>query len=47
VGSRLEALRATKQAVGDRALVADLNQWWRMAGDISPALDLAQVRHAR
>jgi L-alanine-DL-glutamate epimerase-like enolase superfamily enzyme len=24
--------------------MADLNQWWRMAGDITPALDLAAVR---
>jgi D-galactarolactone cycloisomerase len=44
-GSGLEALRATRAAVGeDFALLADLNQWWRMAGDLSPALDLADVR---
>ncbi len=44
-GFSLEALRATREAVGDDiALMADLNQWWRMAGDTSPALDLAQVR---
>ncbi len=44
-GSGLEALRATRAAVGDDfALLADLNQWWRMAGDPSPALDLADVR---
>ena len=24
--------------------MADLNQWWRMPGDASPALDEAQVR---
>ena len=24
--------------------MADLNQWWRMAGDLSPALDETQVR---
>jgi L-alanine-DL-glutamate epimerase-like enolase superfamily enzyme len=24
--------------------MVDLNQWWRMAGDISPALDVAAVR---
>jgi L-alanine-DL-glutamate epimerase-like enolase superfamily enzyme len=24
--------------------MADLNKWWRMAGDTSPALDLAYVR---
>jgi L-alanine-DL-glutamate epimerase-like enolase superfamily enzyme len=48
VGPSLEAVRATRAAVGDDiALMADLNQWWRMAGDTSPALDLAQVRCAR
>jgi D-galactarolactone cycloisomerase len=36
-GSSLAALRATREAVGDDiALMADLNQWWRMAGDTSP-----------
>jgi L-alanine-DL-glutamate epimerase-like enolase superfamily enzyme len=45
VASTLEALRAVRVAAGDDvALMADLNQWWRMAGDTSPALDLAQVR---
>jgi L-alanine-DL-glutamate epimerase-like enolase superfamily enzyme len=45
VGSSVEAVRATREAVGgDIALMADLNQWWRMPGDISPALDLARVR---
>ena len=24
--------------------MADLNQWWRMGGDASPALDATQVR---
>jgi L-alanine-DL-glutamate epimerase-like enolase superfamily enzyme len=44
-GTSLQALRATRAAVGDDfALMADLNQWWRMAGDTSPALDLAYVR---
>jgi L-alanine-DL-glutamate epimerase-like enolase superfamily enzyme len=43
--SSLGALRATRAAVGDEiALMADLNQWWRMAGDASPALDLTEVR---
>jgi L-alanine-DL-glutamate epimerase-like enolase superfamily enzyme len=45
VGTSLAALRATREAVGgDIALMADLNQWWRMPGDTSPALDTAQVR---
>ena len=44
-GTSLEAVRATRAAVGeDLAIMADLNQWWRMAGDTSPGLDLAQVR---
>ena len=43
--SSLDTLRATRAAVGDEiALMADLNQWWRMAGDASPALDATQVR---
>jgi D-galactarolactone cycloisomerase len=43
--SSLEAVRATRAAVGDDiAIMADLNQWWRMAGDTSPALDETQVR---
>ena len=45
LAATLEALRAVRVATGDGiALMADLNQWWRMAGDTSPALDLAQVR---
>ena len=41
----IESVRATRAAVGpDIAIMADLNQWWRMAGDLSPALDQAQVR---
>jgi L-alanine-DL-glutamate epimerase-like enolase superfamily enzyme len=31
--------------VGEEIVImADLNQWWRMAGDLSSALDLTQVR---
>ena len=45
VGASLAAIRATRAAVGDDiALMADLNQWWRMPGDLTPALDLAAVR---
>jgi len=44
-GTSLEAVRATRAACGDDlAIMADLNQWWRMAGDLSPALDSADVR---
>jgi L-alanine-DL-glutamate epimerase-like enolase superfamily enzyme len=45
IGASLEAVRATRAAVGEEfVIMADLNQWWRMAGDISPALDVAEVR---
>jgi L-alanine-DL-glutamate epimerase-like enolase superfamily enzyme len=38
-------VRATRAAVGDDLeIMADLNQWWRMPGDTSPALDLSRVR---
>jgi L-alanine-DL-glutamate epimerase-like enolase superfamily enzyme len=41
----LAAVRATREAVGgDLAIMADLNQWWRMAGDISAPLDRQAVR---
>ncbi len=36
---------AVREAVGDSMeVMVDLNQSWRMAGDIAPALDLAAVR---
>jgi len=45
VPSGLAAVRATRQAVGDDLdIMVDLNQWWRMPGDVSPALDVAAVR---
>jgi len=45
VASGLAAVRATRQAVGDGLdIMVDLNQWWRMPGDVSAALDLAAVR---
>jgi L-alanine-DL-glutamate epimerase-like enolase superfamily enzyme len=45
VASGLAAVRATREAVGDGMdIMVDLNQWWRMAGDTSAALDLAAVR---
>jgi L-alanine-DL-glutamate epimerase-like enolase superfamily enzyme len=41
----LAAVRAARAAAGDSIeIMVDLNQWWRMAGDISPALDTAAVR---
>jgi L-alanine-DL-glutamate epimerase-like enolase superfamily enzyme len=41
----LAAVRAARAAAGDDfAIMADLNQWWRMPGDIAPALDLGAVR---
>jgi L-alanine-DL-glutamate epimerase-like enolase superfamily enzyme len=45
VAGGLAAVRAARQAVGTGfAIMVDLNQWWRMPGDISPALDLVAVR---
>lgn len=39
------AVRATREAVGpDFDLMVDLNQMWRMSGDIEAALPLARVR---
>jgi L-alanine-DL-glutamate epimerase-like enolase superfamily enzyme len=41
----LAAVRATRDAVGTEVdIMVDLNQLWRMAGDIDAALDLATVR---
>lgn len=43
--SSLDSVRAARGVVGDDiAIMADLNQWWRMPGDISPALDITAVR---
>jgi L-alanine-DL-glutamate epimerase-like enolase superfamily enzyme len=45
VAGGLAAVRAARQAAGDELpIMVDLNQWWRMPGDISPALDVAAVR---
>jgi D-galactarolactone cycloisomerase len=45
VASGLAAVRATRQAAGDDLdIIVDLNQWWRMPGDTSPALDASAVR---
>lgn len=45
VAGGLAAVRAARQAAGDDLrIMVDLNQWWRMAGDISPALDVTAVR---
>jgi L-alanine-DL-glutamate epimerase-like enolase superfamily enzyme len=44
-GTSLQAVQATRAACGDDLVImADLNQWWRMAGDSSPTLDQAEVR---
>lgn len=41
----LAAVRATRAAVGDSmAIMVDLNQGWRMAGDTSPSIDLVTAR---
>jgi L-alanine-DL-glutamate epimerase-like enolase superfamily enzyme len=41
----LAAVKATREAVGDTmALMVDLNQGWRMAGDVSPSIDVRTAR---
>jgi len=41
----LAAVAAARQAAGDDMQIAvDLNQWWRMPGDVSAPADLAAVR---
>ncbi|WP_022884595.1 mandelate racemase/muconate lactonizing enzyme family protein [Glaciibacter superstes] len=41
----IAAVRATREAVGDDFdIMVDLNQMWRMSGDIEAALPLAQVQ---
>ena len=48
VASGLAAVRATRQAVGDGIdIMVDLNQWWRMPGDTSPAREVAPARVIR
>jgi len=45
VAGGIAAVRATREAVGDDfELMVDLNQMWRMSGDIEPALPLARVQ---
>ncbi|MBG6107019.1 mandelate racemase/muconate lactonizing enzyme family protein [Frigoribacterium sp. CG_9.8] len=45
VAGGIAAVRATREAVGDDFdLMVDLNQMWRMSGDIAPALPLARVQ---
>jgi L-alanine-DL-glutamate epimerase-like enolase superfamily enzyme len=45
VASGVAAVRAAREAAGDdMEIMVDLNQWWRMPGDISPGLDAAGVR---
>lgn len=40
----VESVRAAREAVGsDFDLMVDLNQMWRMSGDIEPALELSKV----
>jgi D-galactarolactone cycloisomerase len=41
----IAAVTATRHQVGDTmAIMVDLNQGWRMAGDVSPSIDLATAR---
>jgi D-galactarolactone cycloisomerase len=44
LGEGLDAVEAVRDAVGDSMeIMVDLNQGWRMPGDIGPALDFAAV----
>src|SRR3989475_10119722 len=41
----IETVRAVRKAVGSSMeIMVDMNQAWRMAGDVAPALDTASVR---
>jgi D-galactarolactone cycloisomerase len=41
----LAVVAAIREAVGDRLeIMVDLNQWWRMSGDITPGLDVPAAR---
>jgi len=41
----IAAVTATRHAVGETmAIMVDLNQGWRMAGDVSPSIDFAAAR---
>ncbi len=41
----IAAVTATRHQVGDTmAIMVDINQGWRMAGDVRPAIDLAAAR---
>ncbi|MEO5939285.1 MAG: mandelate racemase/muconate lactonizing enzyme family protein [Candidatus Limnocylindrales bacterium] len=41
----IAAVTATRDQVGDtKAIMVDLNQGWRMAGDVSPSIDVAAAR---
>ena len=45
VAGGVAAVRAARQAAGDDLrIMVDLNQWWRMPGDIGAALDQVAVR---
>src|SRR6476646_6924081 len=45
VDEGLAAVEATREAVGDTMeLMVDLNQGWRMAGDVSPSIDVRTAR---
>jgi D-galactarolactone cycloisomerase len=45
VDEGLEVVAAIRDAVGARlAIMVDLNQWWRMSGDIGPRLDVPGAR---
>ncbi len=47
IAEGVDVVAAIREEVGDRMqIIVDLNQWWRMPGDIAPALDPAAARRA-
>jgi len=45
IADGLSAVAAMREAAGDAmAILVDLNQWWRMAGDTAPGLSVPEAR---
>jgi D-galactarolactone cycloisomerase len=46
IAEGVDVVAAIRDAVGDALeIIVDLNQWWRMAGDIEPGLSVADARN--
>jgi L-alanine-DL-glutamate epimerase-like enolase superfamily enzyme len=47
IAEGIAVVAAIRDAIGDALeIIVDLNQWWRMAGDIAPGLGPAEARRA-